>query len=152
MSDQGHVDSSMPFIRCYLAFMVAPLIIPLAIWIALKEDQNVSTVMTIATIAGYVGTIIFGFPAYMLMRYSRMTSFVFAPIAGAALGFLVCLMALALFTGAIDTASPDNLFIMQWSAGLGALEGLVLWLIARPDKNATRVSPNAAAAKDEVGG
>lgn len=129
--------------RTPIAFLVAPLAVPLLIGIqtayhTLANDAALHTELflillgTVALVA-YGGVIIFGIPAYLLLRARKLTAFWLAP----AIGFIVGAMVhAASFAFIVPSMPPANMLLgaVKFGGPLGAVVGAILWLIARPDR------------------
>jgi hypothetical protein len=128
--------------RLIAAFGLAPLIVPVAVFIAFLNSQDglvwpLSLAM-IAAVLAYGGVAIFGIPMFWIMR-ARRWLFLWAAIAA---GFLGGTLTWYVFSAL--TASDAGLFPLRpfwiWPGIWGAAVGAAMWLIVRPDR-----SGNAAA-------
>jgi len=117
-------------LRELLAFMLAPLVVPLVVTLDLRLWEGGSIgffIAVIATMVGYVGTLMIGLPLYLLLRNRNATAFLLAPVFGAVIGAVAARLVWSVF--GLDRPSDSFGF-----GGLtGAAVGTVLWLIARPD-------------------
>ncbi len=139
--------------RTELAFVVAPLWVPVALmieWSLLATPLDLLNFWAVfagfASLAiGYAGTFLFGVPAFLFLRSRNWT----APWIGAVLGFAIAVITLFLFNVLFALAlgySVDDLLLgalssfSDWGAWItagpiGSLVGVTLWLIARPDRS-----------------
>jgi hypothetical protein len=134
--------------RPVIAFLVAPLVVPLFLLPSLVPGMSdgfwFATTLIVATFTAYAGTVIFGVPAYLFLRARKWTSFWFAPVLGFIGGVLAYCVFIALFglslghslSSVMATFSNANgLRDLLWPIGPeGAVVGSLLWLIARPDR------------------
>jgi hypothetical protein len=144
--------------RTQIAFLVAPLWVPLVMLLLAKFDlfpydhQGVWIAITIVLAAffGYAGTFIFGVPAFMFFRSRGFTSCWLAGILGFCIGAIVMsafvfFFALALQSSVEEAANTalsifdpwksNQLFSALLAGSIGSLVGITLWFIARPDRN-----------------
>jgi hypothetical protein len=118
--------------RHLMAFLIAPLVVPglFASCISILYggpgwrfwSMTGFFLMEIAVVS-YSGALFLGVPAYLALRSLGWTRFWITPV----VGFVV-----ALITGIF--ALPSN---YRWNLGVGvcgALVGVALWLIGRPDR------------------
>lgn len=134
----------MSMARPIIAFLVAPLAAPLFVAVdmypLLSTPFSVRVVLYLSILTAYVGTFVFGIPAYLLLRARKWTAFWFAPVLGFMGGALAWWLFLAVpWTGGSFRFEPvwdlSRLRDVLWPYGpLGALVGTLLWLIARPDR------------------
>jgi hypothetical protein len=122
-------------LRVPIAFLVAPLMVPLTITAFIAIDHSQILVAQGHTIEGirlfalgsgifaYAGTIILGIPTYVLLRKRNMTAFWVAPVAG-------------FIAGAMQMLVIFNFSALPALVGgpLGAVVGTAIWLNARPDR------------------
>jgi hypothetical protein len=145
--------------RTALAFLVAPLVVPIFVAIENREAMSQpfwrAMIPLLSISVAYAGTLAFGIPAFLFLRARRWTAFWIAPV----FGFLGGALAWWIFwsipwtTGTLRVEPVWNLSSLRevlWPYGpLGALVGTLLWLIARPDRAESRdqqhqpISPNA---------
>lgn len=148
---EGYLKT-MTMARAVIAFLVAPLVVPILTTIELREllsyPAMAGLMLLFSTVTAYVGTFLFGIPTYLFLRTRRWTAFWRAPV----LGFVGGGLAWWLFksvpmTGSTFHFNPDPSLLRSvlWPFGpLGAVVGSLLWLIARPDRAASRdLAPHA---------
>lgn len=140
--------------RTFLAFLIAPLCVPVLTVMSATGAASDGPRMfihvdayelaSIGAIVGYSGTLLFGMPAFLLLRSYRVTAFFVAPLVGAMLAivtFTVAAFVVALLLGVAPLQalltileglhSPAELI----KPGLiGAVVGSCFWIIARPDR------------------
>jgi hypothetical protein len=136
------------------AFLIAPLLVPglmmpfllpalpRAPWIA-------GLALMSASIASYAGALLVGAPAYMALRSRGWTAFWIAPVVGFVVGEIVGIISIRTVAVLTVSGAPSDLssliavatritrFPSPSELGLGIygmLVGVVLWLIARPDR------------------
>lgn len=146
--------------RTVKAFLIAPLWVPLALLILAAfapERELVSAIAAVSGVITYAATLIFGYPAFMLMWRYKRTGPGIAAVIGFFIGilssyaFMICI---GLFLvdakgGNVDKAfqhmisnvlnaqiSLNDLPILLGSGLVGVPIGLTLWLIVRPDRRA----------------
>jgi len=131
-------------LRVVVAFLVAPLVVPIFAVVYFRgllfDSFVVVMVLSLSTIAACAGTLLFGVPAYFLLRSRNWTAFWLA----AALGFIAGGLTWWVFSGV--RVMEDSLgFKPVWDLNLmveafwpfgpvGAVVGSLLWFIARPDR------------------
>jgi uncharacterized integral membrane protein len=135
--------------RRVIAFIVAPMAVPIVgfpyILSMMQGGTWIAIGTVIAIILAYVGTLGIGVPLLTLLWNRRWTALwitvVVATIGGVIMWeiFLLVLFPLLLGQEVVSLGSalakPDMLNGILWPAGvLGIATGIVLWLIARPDK------------------
>jgi len=136
---------TMTMARAVIAFLVAPLVVPILTTIELRELLSqpplAGLMLLFCTFTAYVGTFVFGIPTYLFLRTRRWTAFWLAPVLGFVAGGLAWWLCKSVpMTGGTFHFDPDPRLLraVLWPFGpLGALVGSLLWLIARPDR-ATR--------------
>jgi hypothetical protein len=138
--------------RPILALLAAGLTVPLLVtayfssW-RLGNYGNYVIVAFFSTIISFSGVLLLGLPAYLLLRARKWTAFWVAPVAGfivAAVAWYVLLSLLGLssvrspsdfLSGLADRRVFEMAF---WPIGpIGAVAGILVWLIARPDRSTT---------------
>jgi hypothetical protein len=127
--------------RSVLAFLIAPLVVPApyvisAIYYSLVDPwPGPSFLMFLAGITAlitYGGVISLGIPAYLLLRSLGLTAFWIAPVTGFIVGAITDWVAIVYF---LPSALANRLLREMAFAGVyGAVVGVILWLIARPDR------------------
>lgn len=136
--------------RVQLAFVVAPLWVPLALWGFASLGSYPTPgdwpllIAAVSTMCAYIGVLVIGLPAFLLMRAERWTASWMAAVAGLLAGLVIsytALVVVCLLRGPHFvnwTALRDALDVqfLSVSAVVGALVSITLWLIARPDRHA----------------
>jgi len=139
--------------RTALAFVIAPLWVPLLLgagaWFVEVNGQIVAFVVAVSALVSYGGTYLLGAPAFMFLRSRSCTAPWIAVVLGFAVGalayqvfqFLFSLslgnsvqLTLATFQKMFAEWSPASLLAVGGPGLLGALVGITLWVIARPDQ------------------
>jgi hypothetical protein len=134
--------------RTVLAFIAAPLIVPIILvpyFAAKAPNIGVLFPLIMSTFVSYIGVFMFGLPAYLLLRTNHLTSFLISIPLGFAIGGVMLFISNAILALLLDQgisgirealANTGTLSYVLWPFGpLGALVGIVLWLIARPDRS-----------------
>jgi hypothetical protein len=94
-------------------------------------------------VVAYVGTFMLGMPIYIFLCARQLTAFWIAPIMGFAIGmvmwyvfFFLLALALNATVRSVVDSFDGKFFLEALSIGgpAGAVVGIVLWLIARPDR------------------
>jgi hypothetical protein len=139
--------------RTFLAFLLAPLAVPLIMVLVVlvevrpePEDLAVGLASTALFYSafGYVGVLLVGVPMYRFLWARNWTAFRVAPVAGFAAGaFFGMFVFLVLWSIGLAQGGLANILATA-AIGLfcglcGVLVGVLLWLIARPDRQ-TRVA------------
>jgi hypothetical protein len=137
-----------------IAFVVAPLWVPLiaapAFRLMVWPDPSQTHWVVIATLTSalfaYGGCLLLGQPLHRWLVQRRLVSLWIALAAGLVIGavsWLIFMVCFALFfgggVGGVASAlsdAPKHLAFLVLPAGLGALVGATIWLIARPDRQA----------------
>ena len=136
-------------VRIVLAFGLAPLGYPAAI--VVLSALNGWPASALASIAwtflpiSYVATPLVGVPLFLFLRRRNLTAFWVAPLAGFVVGAGLATSVYSLMTFGLGVNSPlreGGIASLKVLAGLiqngglgGAAVGVLLWLIARPDRN-----------------
>ena len=138
-------------IRAVVAFLTAPLVVPAFACVyfrsMLSDSFMIAVVLGLSTMTAYVGALLFGLPAYLLLRRGGWTSFWFAPVIGfvAAAGALWLFDSVPFMTSELAFRPSSDVRLLGevlWPFGpVGAVVGALLWLIARPDRP-TRSTPS----------
>lgn len=135
--------------RGAIAFFIAPLAVPLLLLLWQLSAAHAAlglilTTMFIGAFVSYVGTLVFGIPAYRLLRARGVTALWVAVVVGFIIGILMWLIFAVFFGLSLghglssiqSTLTNSNIFTdVMWPGGvLGAIVGAIFWLIARPDR------------------
>jgi hypothetical protein len=134
--------------RSIIAFLVAPLAAPVLLIPYIRSMTTTSTwfvfALIISAIMAYAGVFIFGVPAYFFLRTRSWTALWIAPLVGFLIGAVMWLVFSAIFALVLDEGisgvrlaltDPATLRGVIWPGGIiGAAIGIILWLIARPDR------------------
>lgn len=120
--------------RTLAAFLVAPLVVPLAcVLIASIEAWSrrvpaepapewLSLVATFSGLYAYAGVVVFGAPIYLILRVYKRTELWIAVVVGFVVGAGVVFPMLGTMPA------------LTFGGPLGAIVGVVFWLIDRPDR------------------
>jgi hypothetical protein len=124
--------------RTMTAFYIAPLAVPLILLVHPASMAQNGHVPVFGLIFAYPSAFMLGMPIYLFLCARRLTAFWIAPIAGFAVG------AILMCVGFLPSTLPPNASILsivgllldplQVGGLAGAVVGMVLWLIARPDQ------------------
>jgi Na+(H+)/acetate symporter ActP len=134
--------------RTVIAFIVAPLWVPVAAGVAastLEPGDNLSVAvdMFYNAFVAYLGAFALGLPAFLFLRYRKMTTFWIATPTGCIIGGVwgvIFTTSLIFYGGGIGViqkvfGGSGNLVQMSLSpALLGIIVGATVWLIVRPDR------------------
>lgn len=136
-------------VRTPIAFLVAPLVVPLLAVLVLDEplsDPSIVAILIVVTFATYFGVAAFGVPTFLFMRSRQWTEFWMALTAGFIIGTVMWYVGASFFRLWLGNHLSDVLSSLgaaaEWSMALrvGAVPGTavaaILWLIARPDRRA----------------
>jgi putative effector of murein hydrolase len=120
--------------RLVVAFCVAPLVVPVSVFISFRDDLLWALNLALAgVILAYVGTALFGIPVYRFLHARRWVFLWTATFAG----FISGMITWYLFSRLISL--DPGLFGVRafwiWPGVWGAIVGASMWLIARPDRN-----------------
>jgi hypothetical protein len=132
--------------RIAIAFFVAPLAVPLVLvpylWLRISTPSLFLFALIVSVAFSYGGTLVFGLPAYSLLRMRLLTSFWVAPVVGFAIGAIVWVLFLVSFVLSLEEGisgvrsvlkDPGALSGVVWPGGLsGATVGIIFWMIAHP--------------------
>jgi hypothetical protein len=137
--------------RTKIAFIVAPLWVPLAaalvfrlvVWRDPAQAHWVVIGTVISAIFAYGGSCLLGLPLFRWLSSKGLVSMWIAPAVGFVIGAVTWLAFMTCFTiflgegpvGAASSLAPQQLSFLFLPGGLGALVGMTLWLIARPDRH-----------------
>jgi len=132
------------------AFLIAPLVVPGLMLPFLFPTLPAAPWifglgLVIAAMVSYAGVVLLGAPAYVALRSHGWTGFWIAPVVGFAAGVITGIVAVAVAVHlTLPDAAPIGALISRsvlspsWNTfGLGtygALVGVALWLIGRPDR------------------
>ena len=140
-------------LRTALAFLVAPAWIP-ALGVGTiyfvdpyaAQDNSFPLIGATSAMVTYLGVLVIGLPAFLFLRRRGWTSRWLAVALGFGAGVVMCAAFLFVFGLGFGEGLSEQLamlrqepvlpnIIMQLVTGsLGALVGITLWLIARPDR------------------
>lgn len=134
--------------RHIVGFFVAPLAAPLLLlpwlWSGQLASGWILTAVVISSLVSYAGALVLGMPTYFLLRARDLTADWIAGMAGFAIGSLMWLTFSGLLPLLLDQGVEGVWFALTnmrslkgvlWPGGvLGAIAGLLFWLIARPDR------------------
>jgi hypothetical protein len=136
--------------RTKLAFLIAPLWVPLAtalvsrmlVWPDPSQTHWVVIATTVGGAFAYAGCFVVGLPLFRLLTTRGLVSMWIAPTVGFAIGAVTWLAFISCLTiflgggpfGAFGALAPQQLPFLAWPGGLGALVGMTVWLITRPDR------------------
>ncbi|RUW45528.1 hypothetical protein EOA32_33895 [Mesorhizobium sp. M1A.F.Ca.ET.072.01.1.1] len=134
--------------RSAVAFFTAPLAVPLLMLPWLLSGHLavgwILTAMVIAALLSYAGTLALGMPVYFFLGARGLTAFWIAGIAGYVIGAIMWLVFSVLFPLSLDQGFAGVQFAVTdlrslkgvlWPGGvLGAIVGMLFWVIARPDR------------------
>jgi hypothetical protein len=115
------------------AFLLAPLVVPglftpYLLLLLFKAPWLLGLPLMKATVVSYAGALFLGAPAYLGLRSLGWTAFWIAPVVGFVIGVITGIFAVPEL---VFYATPSG----GWSMGVhGALVGVALWLIGRPDR------------------
>ena len=123
--------------RTPIAFIFAPLAVPVlvALYLRWSADSLIYGLILVGSLfIAYIGTFLLGFPIYRILVARKLTAFWLAPVVGFIVGTTVLLMVQAV---TVRARAPDMLDVAsQFGGSLGAVVGTIIWLIARPDRQA----------------
>jgi len=120
--------------RLTLAFLISPLIAPIAALVTFSFD--LARIPTSRVVLGafvqygalaYVVALVFGLPMFLWLRSSRWRGKWAASLSGATIGLLIAVVLFALVPG---WTGKDLVVGYSLYAGVGAVCGLVFWLIS----------------------
>jgi hypothetical protein len=139
--------------RSALAFVVAPLWVPLFVipysCLSLFSGPGQGPWIIIAAflsiIFAYGGTLVFGLPAFLILRSRNLTALWIAAVLGFVIGATTWVLFMAFFAlwlggdaqaarRAAQGTFMDQPMSLVWTGLLGVVVGTTLWLIARPDR------------------
>jgi hypothetical protein len=123
--------------RLIAAFGLAPLIVPVAVFIAFLNSQDdllwpLSLAMIGAGLA-YGGVVILGIPMFWIMRAGRCL-FLWAAIAAGFVGGMLTWYGFSALTS-LDAGLFPLRPLWIWPGLWGAAVGAAMWLIVRPDRS-----------------
>lgn len=140
--------------RSTTAFLVAPLWVPLIAvpyaWFVMfpYPEQHMWVVVAgvVSALFAYVGVFLFGMPLFFFLRARNWTSLWIAGLAGLTIGTVMWLAFMVDFVfflgegfrgvGEIAKDWRSQVTFVWVPSSLGALVGITLWAIARPDRSA----------------
>jgi hypothetical protein len=127
--------------RTIVAFLVAPLAAPLLAILQLLEIRPPADELGIAiasttlsyALFSYIGTVLLGIPVYRFLCARNLTAFWMAPAVGLLAGAAVLVILSLSFNLIADITVLTGVVL---AGGIyGAPVGVLLWLIARTDRN-----------------
>jgi hypothetical protein len=131
-------------VRTLIAFYVAPLAVSLILLVHPAPLVQYQDAVGFGVVVAYVGTFMLGMPIYIFLCARQLTAFWIAPIVGFAIGmvmwyvffFLLALFLNATISSIVADSFDGRVFLEALRIGgpAGAVVGIVLWLIARPDR------------------
>jgi hypothetical protein len=137
--------------RVALAFLVAPLWVPLAFAIFAGIYLFHGNILSgwfvygivVSMVPAYAGSVAFGLPAFRFLQRRQLVS----PWIGAGCGFVIGVVTFYASSflipwlsgafkqdGAFERALLVPSYMLLSAGGLGVLVGLTIWFITRPDK------------------
>lgn len=142
--------------RSVIAFVVAPLSVPLVVSICwFVRDPGIggviATIIAVSAILTYTGTFAFGIPAFLFLRSRNLTAFWIAPITGFIIGATMSTIVTASYMVGLGGSLQDAIneiheeltksqSLLGWPGLLGTIVGVTLWLIARPDRKPDEIT------------
>jgi len=134
--------------REIIAFVVAALAVPILVAIdsypGTSKDSGYALFLSVVTVVAFIAVPILGVPAYRFLKAKRWTAFWIAPLTGFIVATVVWYVVMFLFGLTIvpnksyvwsRLINVDSLRAALWPVGpIGAAVGVILWLIARPDR------------------
>jgi hypothetical protein len=137
-----------------VAFCVAPLGYPATMVVSSAligwPPSALASIFWVFLPIGYAGTLLVGIPVYRFLLARNWTAFRVAPIVGFVAGASVCTAVYSAMTFSLGLNLPlreGGVATIRSLAGLiqtgglcGAAVGILLWLIARPDRQPRNVS------------
>jgi hypothetical protein len=139
--------------RLVIAFFAAPLTVPVSLLLLLLlfTDHTPAGVaigiVVVGAFVSYAGTFALGVPTYRVLRKRGHTAFWIAMAAGFLIGVVTCVTFGIFFALSLDEGMQGVRFALtdlktlasesRFGGPLGAISGLVFWLIARPDRHAS---------------
>lgn len=135
-----------------LAFLVAGFVAPVFVtaWFTSGEGapkfSDYVLIFGVSTFFSFGGILFLGVPAYSFLRTRNWTAFWIAPVMGFSVATVIWhvsffFLGLALTGGQflrVLSDLIDHSDYLLWPAGpIGAFVGILVWLIARPDRSTT---------------
>jgi hypothetical protein len=124
------------------AFLIVPLTVP--IFAILRWPETGALGVIVAVTVSYGAILIFGFPMYLILRSRHLTGLWIATAMGLLIGVLAWFsggMLIALLFDQGISGARAVLADANWRNGIfwpggavGALVGILFWIIARPDR------------------
>ena len=132
---EGRTNTTWNDARTSIAFCVAPLAVPIvaALYLGWSPDSLIYGLVLVGSLfIAYVGTFLLGLPIYRILVARKLTAFWLAPVVGSIVGTTVLLV-----FQAVTLSAPDIEGVaLKFGGSLGAVVGTIIWLIARPDRQA----------------
>jgi hypothetical protein len=122
----------MSYIRLYLAYLVSPLVLPLAIIVygMLYNPFHKDMIIGIITLTPlyYFAALVFGVPMFFLYRALRWENVFVYILGGAIIGSVSTLLFLGLLDYWGQSNAKPELGALVMMSFIGGLSGLVAWL------------------------
>ena len=138
--------------RLVMAVFGAPMTVPLLLLLLLlfigqAAGSAAIGIVVVGAFVSYAGTFAFGVPTYRVLRKRGHSAFWIATAAGFLIGIVTCMAFGVFFALSLDEATQGVRVALTdprtlageagYGGPLGAISGLVFWLIARPDRKVT---------------
>ncbi|MBX9775487.1 MAG: hypothetical protein K2Y71_13960 [Xanthobacteraceae bacterium] len=126
-------------VRVWMAFRISPWAVPVIVSATLAfggaPASLIAAIALYSLMISYFGILLFGLPLYLLLRAYKLIHFWVAPVVGFVAGLAMMYLASSWLVGLpwLPIAGPA-----------GAAVGLLLWLIARPDRDAAPSSASSS--------
>lgn len=147
------IGESGRYLRTLLGFILAPLVIPLALWLYFLQQPDAygiaEAVVEVVTAVSFATMVVIGAPSYIALRRLGRTSLLTTLLWGVG----VTIAGKLAFTNwaqvhsdwrealriAYDSLTEDPVLYIWW---LGLIVGLVFWLLVRPDRANSLSTPH----------
>jgi len=136
--------------RQLLAFLAAFIAVPVLVAAyfsmgGLLKSSDYGVIVFTSSLISFGAVAFLGVPAFLFLRARKWTAFWIAPLAGFVVAvvawwvfLLVFAMLLASRLSALFELDRGMLQEVLWPVGsIGAVVGILVWLIARPDRNSS---------------